>query len=742
MRKTLQHIYHSFPVQLLLLHLRSNLLLLSPWVVLLLMMSGRLGRKLGLQYLFLDPEYMGEVGFASFFLNGMALGGFFMSWNLTTYLLTAHHFPFLASLSRPFSKFSLNNLLLPLVFGGFYLFLIGYFQQAYQVLPLSAILIHLLSLVLGALTLIAGYSLYFNFTNRDISYYGKRYAPPPNLVDLHFLPGRRGMEVDYIKLDQSRLKVWTYLNERLRPRLVRSVAHYESRMLLDIFRQNHLNALALQLISMMMLLLLGYLVDWELFRIPAAASIIILFSLLVAVMGALTYWFAEWRAIVIILLLVGINFITTFPAFHHVNLAYGLRYDTIQAPYNYSALQDLCREERITQDKIATQAILDNRLKFAPYSLRRKPKVVILCASGGGLKAATWSMKVLQTADSLSQGKLLDRTILMTGASGGMLGMAYLRELYWLQQQDIIPSSNNPAYIEDISSDILNALAFTYVSNDLFLPWRRFEYADQYWFLDRGYVFEEQFNNNTHGILNKPVVAYRQAEETGQIPMLYLTPAIVNDGRQMVISPHPVAFMMQPPTGVGKNGRYEIDAVDFRALLAAQQVDSLRFLTALRMNATFPYVLPTVHLPTTPGVSLVDAGFRDNYGIQAATRFIHVYRDWILSQTSGVILVQISSSEKIEQIPANTSRGIIESIFNPLGIAGKVLAVQELTHDNNLGLINDLLGEKHFHLIRFIYHPVNDNKLEASVSFHLTAQEKQDVLRALQLENNRKVCST
>ncbi len=734
MRRFFQQLFHSFPIQLLLLHLRSNLLLLSLWVVLLMMMSGSLGRRLGLQYLFLDPEYLGEVNFLSFYIVGMALGGFFMSWNLTTYLLTAQYFPFLASLTRPFSKFSINNLLLPLAFGGFYLLLIGYFQDHYQELPLAQNAWHLLALMLGSLTLVVGYSVYFNFTNRDISYY-QRKRLPPNQFNLHITPGHRRADLDYLKLDRNRLNVWTYLGENFRPRLVRSVAHYESRLLLNIFKQNHLNALTLQLISMMLLLVLGYLVDWEIFRIPAGASIIILFSLLIAFIGALTYWFAAWRAFVIILLLVGINYLTSFGIFNHPSVAYGLDYEGERAEYSYDRLLQICYGDQVTKDLLATQQILTTRVGLMDTT-GEKPKIVFLCASGGGLKAATWSTHVLQKADSLSNGRLFDHTVLMTGASGGMLGLAYQRELYRLNK-DNRKKVYQREYLDRISLDMLNSVAFTLVANDLFVPWRRFEYAGHNYFRDRGYVLEEQLNENTEGILDRPLAAYRQEEISGEVPLLYLSPAIVNDGRQMIISPQGVSFMMLPPVGFAQPKAYEIDAVDFRWLLGAQGADSLRFLTGLRMNATYPYILPTVHLPTQPTIALVDAGFRDNYGIQSATRFIQVYQDWIKENTSGVILVQITSSERIESIPASDANGIVESLFNPLGIAGKVLDVQELQHDNTLSFIHDLLGSEHFELIRFIYRPTNEKKLEASVSFHLTQQEKQDVLEALSLPANQ-----
>ena len=63
-------------------------------MVFFLLISGTLARKLGFQYLFLDPEYMGNVNFWSFFFVGLGFGSFFMSWNLAIYLLSAHYFPF------------------------------------------------------------------------------------------------------------------------------------------------------------------------------------------------------------------------------------------------------------------------------------------------------------------------------------------------------------------------------------------------------------------------------------------------------------------------------------------------------------------------------------------------------------------------------------------------------------------------------------------------------------------------
>lgn len=737
MKTRLTNIYHSFPFQLLVLHFRSNLLLIGLWAILAFIMTGVIGQRLGLLYLFLDPEYLGAVNFWSFYFVGFAFGGFLMSWNLTTYLLNAHYFPFLASLERPFTKFCLNNFVLPISFLLFYLVLLIYFQSSYEGFSFEQIFLNSLGFLFGALTIVLFYSFYFHFTNRDIQYYIRYQKKRPPNLEKTIVPGRRGLDINTLKQEKGQWRVKTYLNESFRARLVRSVAHYDSSLLMSIFKQNHLNALVLQLLSMMVLLLLGYSIDLAVFRIPAGASILILFSLLVAILGAVTYWFDQWRATCIIIALILINYITSFDLFNHRNMAYGMSYQDSLATYTYERLQQVCLTDQVDKDKAQTINILNNWKAKVGKDEKGKPKMVILSVSGGGLKSALWSMKVIQQADSLLGGKLLDHTVLITGASGGILGTAYLRELYLQKQTNPQLNIYAEKYRKNISKDLLNPVAFTIVSNDLFLPWTKFEKNGKTYHKDRGYIFEQQFNENTHKILDKKLSDYQKPEADGIIPMLYLTPSIVNDGRRLIISPQGVSFMMVAPVGLEKHNTVEIDAVDFGWVFQHQEANRLEFLTALRMNATYPYILPNVHLPSMPGIEVMDAGFRDNYGILSATRFIQVFRSWIQENTSGVILVQISSTEKIEQIEPSNYTGMIESLFNPLGIAGKVLALQEFEHDNSLGFIFDLLGSDQFDVIRFFYRPSEDNQLEASVSFHMTAREKKDVTNAINLETNK-----
>lgn len=739
MKKWINDIFFSFPLQLLILHLRNNLLLIITWVLLILLLTGTLAQLYGIKYLFLSPEYMGEVGFKSFFLLGIAFGGFFMTWNLTTYLLDAHHFPFLASMKRPFTKFILNNFIVPLTFLVFYFYYTIGFQRNFEYWDNQTVFFNCSGFILGFTILLLLSSAYFRFTNKDIfNFTGrKKRLPPPNLIK-SMAPNKRIDRIDNIKKGTPRWRVDTYLTESLRPRLVRSVQHYDYNLLLRIFKQNHLNALIVQLFSLVFLIVLGYLIDYPFFRIPAGASIFILFSVVIALTGAITYWFDRWRITVFILIVVGINFLTKYENFNHKNKGYGMNYNTTTAPYKYKDLQKISSPNNVEKDKAITIQALNNwKNKFK--GKEGKPKMVVVCVSGGGLRAAVWAMHVLQQSDSLLNQDLLSHSVLMTGASGGLIGAAYLRELQLRKQRGEPINIYDEKYIDNISKDLLNSIAFTIVSNDLFLPWAKFETGGYTYRKDRGYVFEKQLNENTENVFPKTIKDYQKPEAEGIIPMMYITPSIVNDGRRLIISPHGVSYMTIAPIGVEQPDAVEIDAIDFGRTFKDQGAEDLLFTTALRMNATYPYVLPNIYLPSQPSIEVMDAGFRDNYGINSATRFIHVFKDWILENTSGVVMLQVSAQVKVEEIDPNDDQGAIEAMLNPLGIAGQILGLQDYEQDTNIGFVYDLLGKDMFDVVRFIYYPSNEEQERASISFHLTSREKDDVMKSFYTEKNKEI---
>jgi len=728
-------LYYSFPVQLLLLHTRSNIILIGIWIFLWMILLGVLGSAFGVNYLFIAPEYLGKVGFWSFFLMGFGYGALTMSWNLTSYLLNAHLFPFLATLARPFTKFCLNNFLLPTLFAICLLCLHVQFEFQSEMASTYEVVENCFGFVAGLLTLILLISIYFTFTNKDILSFQKlRKTLPPNLAARTLSPGRP-VDVEAIKSEKRQWRVDTYLSETLRTRIVRSVAHYDSSVLMSVFKQNHSNALLVQLVSLIVLVVLGMMIDRPSFRIPSGASIFLIASILIAITGAISYWFHRWKVTVLLLVFAGANYVTRFEIFNHKNKAYGLDYSVEKAAYSYEDLEDLCSQEHVAKDIDNTIQILDNWKVKNTKATGEKPKMILYAVSGGGLKSALWAMKVLQTADSQTQGEFTSHTVMMAGASGGMLGTAYYRELLLQEQLGDKVELYNDKHCKNIAKDLLNSVSFTIVTNDLFMPWIDFKKYNQTYQKDRGYIFEKQFNENVGFTLDKKVSDYRLAEQQAQVPLFFLTPSIVNDGRRMVISSQGVTYMMASPIALSRPEAVEIDAVDFNQLFKQQNSDSLSFLTALRMNATFPYILPNVYLPTEPTIEVMDAGFRDNFGLKSATRFIEVFQDWIRENTSGVVLVQVRGIDRQKEIVPSDNQGIIESVFNPLGIASQVIELQNYEHDTNIGFIYDLLGPENFEIIKFTYRPTRE---EAPISFRLTEREKLDIQQAIfQAENVR-----
>ena len=168
--------------------------------------------------------------------------------------------------------------------------------------------------------------------------------------------------------------------------------------------------------------------------------------------------------------------------------------------------------------------------------------MIFLCVSGGGKRASLWTVAALQMADSLTQGTLMRQSALITGASGGLIGASYFREikLRQLQGESIKPYS--PIHLDNIAADNLNPLIFSLMANDLFTGFTHFEYANLTYQKDRAYTFEHELNRITGDLMDKPIKAYEKPEMAGIIPMMILTPTVINDGRKIYIASRPVSF--------------------------------------------------------------------------------------------------------------------------------------------------------------------------------------------------------
>jgi hypothetical protein len=259
----------------------------------------------------------------------------------------------------------------------------------------------------------------------------------------------------------------------------------------------------------------------------------------------------------------------------------------------------------------------------------------------------------------------------------------------------------------------------------------KFEYVK-----DRGYAFEQQLNRNTRGMLDWQLKDMAPEEAAARTPVLLLNPVVTRDSRALVISTQPVSFLMRPSYDSTRMAEIDPDAIDFSALFAHEGPMNLRLLTALRMNATFPYVLPNVWLPTQPVIDVMDAGFRDNFGELNSIRFVNTFREWIRQNTGGVVLLQIRDRKAGGWENAFESDDITDIITKPmLLLEDNWYNLQEYNQNDLLSLAQNGMGFP-FRKLVFEYVPKSEDA-EAALNFHLTTQEKLNIIGSLDNSDNQ-----
>ena len=726
MKPFLRGLYYSFPVQLVLLHFKKFQVLLVFWLVLFSTVNGTFMHSFGADSLFLAPEYLGKVNAMSAAIMGVAIGVFIMSWNITTFILFCRHFRFLATTTNPFLKYCINNGIIPLAFLLFYFVKTVEFDKYKELMTAWEILLATGGFVLGLTLLIAISLIYFFRADKTII---RRLTPVisnPQLFKSQF-------KKKHTKLNESRLmKVEWYITPGFYLKKVRDVSHYSGEFIETIFNRHHFAAVLSIFVAFIFLIGIGFLMDGPFFQLPAAAGITIFFAILIAVSGAFSYFLQNWSIPFLIVLLVVVNLLFRFDVFDPSNKAYGLNYKNRdeRPKYNRETLVKLSSPAKVEEDMNNMINVLNN---WKAKQSEEKPLIFLINTSGGGNRSANFTMNVLQRLDSLSGGTLMDKTFLITGASGGMLGASYFRELSNRRSSGINPQDKK--YVDDISQDLLNSLFTSFVARDLASPAQKFSVGEHSYIKDRGYAFEQKLNYNTRGFLNKQLKDYTADETTAKIPLMLYNSVITRDGRKMIISTQPVSFLMKPVHDTVNLSHIDPDGVDYQALFANQDPMNLRVLTALRMNATFPYVLPNVWLPTQPVIDVMDAGLRDNYGQETAIRFIHVFEKWIKENTSGVVLLQIRDRKTGGWDNPYESEDISEIFTKPfLLLQYNWYKMQEYNQNDLLSLSQTIIG-KTFYKISFQYVPKKEDA-GAALNFHLTKREKQNIAEALDSENN------
>jgi hypothetical protein len=328
-----------------------------------------------------------------------------------------------------------------------------------------------------------------------------------------------------------------------------------------------------------------------------------------------------------------------------------------------------------------------------------------------------------------------------------------------------------------IAGDHLTPVFHRAIFRDLPMLFVPFHYAG-----DRGVALEEAWKDNLGGALEVPFKSLAAGEEEGWRPSLIVTPMLVEDGRQLIISNLFLHFMTENagaylesdpdqaptnprdagqftqrrPRAVGREKsanagtppyRYSLSSLEFFSLFPDGENNKLKLGTAARMNASFPYVSPGVDLPTRPRRRVVDAGYYDNYGVETAASWIYHYKGWLQEHTSGVVLIQVrdAASDQRRLSPGdgttaeedkwNWSRGI-EWLTGPLvGAAAARESVMSFRNDEQLEGLSDLFNgpgrDEFFTTVVF------NCRQEIALNWYLSPKSIQDIRDGWQDKGNQ-----
>jgi hypothetical protein len=323
-------------------------------------------------------------------------------------------------------------------------------------------------------------------------------------------------------------------------------------------------------------------------------------------------------------------------------------------------------------------------------AVAKKPKLVVVAASGGAYRATFWTATVLDALKDLKANDSAEAAFpgfsgnvrLLTGASGGMVAAAYLaapkkpvphtkeapesweKKCSQAAQADSLSLSiecdidlanyEYPPWDRGLPRDSLTGVARQGILLDI--PGSLFAHFTWEKAHDRGYVLEEHWKK-----LNVSFKEIADEERIGNLPSIILSPVVVGNGKPLFISNLDFDILDRSRRKSSlkiltyKTKRIRQNGIVFFDWFPEAWAEGFKLKTAVRMNASFPVISPAVSLPAKPLQRVVDAGYYDNYGVNSALIYLSApdIKNWIVKNTSGAVVVQIRAFPLDDRSPTD-----------------------------------------------------------------------------------------
>lgn len=206
--------------------------------------------------------------------------------------------------------------------------------------------------------------------------------------------------------------------------------------------------------------------------------------------------------------------------------------------------------------------------------------VVIVSASGGGIRAALWTGVVLEglTQVEANTPELKDRIVLMSSVSGGSVGSMYYYAKEYLG--NLAADSASTAGGTTSLAPVVWGFAYPEALRLVLGSW-----MNPVNHIDRGWAQEVAWGQQISG--DPMISSLSQAVKTGDSPLHIYNSCLLETGQRYLISPAKADL----PRFV--NEKQEGTRQTLPRALDSRQLDlDMRLVTAARLSATFPYATP------------------------------------------------------------------------------------------------------------------------------------------------------
>jgi hypothetical protein len=733
LKKKIKSIFGFFPITLIAATLRYNIASVLLWFFLMFFITGTLGFKFGIFYLFVEPEYLNKVNFLSFFWVGIASGVFISAYNISGFLTHMYRFPFLLSTQNPYRKFSINNFAIPLIFNILWILILFQYQWENHFFQVKLFIENVFFLLLGQFVFVYFTQSYFYITNRVIlKFLGFKDA---DFEFLNFTSKNAISEIENSdnKAGRELWKVETYLIAPFKIRRTRLSFVQTFKNLNKLTIQNTRNAILFELFILILIFFLGSFSSNHYFILPSAVAIFLLFTVIILVTSALNAWLRGFTFPFYLLLFLIFDGLSKKQVFQIQSYLSGLNYQKEVQPYHPDIVNTKMMDANaFNEDYNIEIKSLENWKK--QFDAGSKPKMVVVCSSGGGLRAGYWTFYSLQKLDFVSNSKFFKHIKLISGSSGGLIGAAFFRELRIKKMKNDSISLFHPSHYKAISSDLLNPVTFNLITHDLFFRQKEYQFKNKTYHYNRAAAFDFSLINNLNGSFSNSLSFYSPLEQAGVIPKLLFSPVITIDGKRLLVSANSSVYMCRPLTIKNVNYSAVVDQIDYISYFSKNDASQTQLASLLRANATFPFVFPPSALPTNPPTQIMDAGLRDNFGIKNAIKYLQVFNDWITENTSGIILLVFRDKKKKFTPKLASGSSLASQFLNPIGnFYNNFDKVQTYEYDE---LLDYASGWTKFDLQVLEFELENDNSNNVSMSWHLTEREKLSVKKSLYERKN------